>query len=85
MPGSILRPQPGTPQVRLTFQATPSGLQLSWPSPSTDFVLETSTVVGPGAVWTTVESGISDTGLVKSLLLPDPTEEPHRFYRLRKQ
>lgn len=85
VPGSTLRPQPGTPQVRLTFQAAPSGLLLSWPSPSTDFVLETSTVVGPGAVWTTVESGITDDGLAKSLLVPDPTQEPHRFYRLRKQ
>jgi hypothetical protein len=84
IPGSSLVPRPGSPQVRLSHHNTSAGLLLTWPSPSTDFVLECSAVVGPGAVWQAVNSGIADNGVTKSLAVTVSDEVPHQFYRLRK-
>lgn len=84
IPGSTRIPILGQPQVTLTCTPTVEGVWLMWPSPSTDFVLETSASLGPNAIWEQVTSGINDDGTNKSLLLIHTESPLQRFYRLRK-
>ena len=56
---------------------------LSWPSPSTGFVLEqTDSLNVLPAAWSNTPGLVSDNGFIKSLTLPHDLSK--RFYRLRR-
>ena len=70
---------PGAPTLTLTLTATNTAI-VSWPSPSTDFVLQQATDLG-AADWGTAPAP-SDNGTTKFLVVDPPSGI--RFYRLMK-
>ncbi|MEI9960563.1 MAG: hypothetical protein WDM76_05340 [Limisphaerales bacterium] len=58
-------------------------LILSWPSSASDYVLETSPKLGPGASWTPITSGIVTNG--GNLVLTNSVTGTNAFFRLHKQ
>jgi len=74
-------PATGLPELSIALNG--SRVILSWPSPSTDFVLQhaDSLNVLPAA-WSDTPGVVSDNGFIKSLTLPHDLSK--RFYRLRR-
>jgi len=76
-----LGPATGLPELSIAE----SGLNvvLSWPSPSTGFVLQhTDSLNVLPATWSDTPGLVSDNGFIKSLTLPHNLSK--RFYRLRR-
>jgi hypothetical protein len=66
----------------LTIRLTPTNtVVVSWPSPSTGFVLQQNGNL-TGATWTTPAEAVTDHGTNKFIIVNPPTG--HRFYRLFK-
>jgi DNA-binding beta-propeller fold protein YncE len=57
-------------------------VQLSWSQLATNFVLETSTTLGPNATWTPLSETPISVGA--NLQLTYPVSNSARFYRLRQ-
>jgi hypothetical protein len=58
-------------------------ITLSWPSPSTDFVLQqTDSLDALPASWSNTPGSITDNGVLKTITLPHDVAK--RFYRLRR-
>jgi hypothetical protein len=69
---------PGAP--RLTISSTgPNALMVSWPSPSTGFLLQQNTALNV-ALWTTPPETVQDNGTVKFITINQPSG--NRFFRL---
>lgn len=76
-----LGPATGVPVLTITLFGP--RVILSWPSPSTGFVLqETDSFNVLPAVWGNTPGVVSDNGFTKSLTLPH--DQAKRFYRLRR-
>jgi len=65
----------------LSIDKLGSDIVLSWPSPSTGYVLKENSDLSLGN-WTTVIGTIADSGTTKSVTIPSPTGK--NFYRLEK-
>jgi hypothetical protein len=66
----------------LTVQLTPANtVMVSWPSPSTDFVLQQSPDLNP-ANWVNLPLTNSDNGTIESIIVP--AGPGNRFYRLKR-
>ena len=72
-------PAPGAPL--LSIQLTNSGVILSWPAPSTGFVLQENPAAGTGT-WTAVTNGVNVVGGQNQVLVSPAIE--NKFYRLKK-
>jgi hypothetical protein len=68
---------PGAPLLTITGSST--GITISWPSPSTGFLLQESPSLLP-AKWTQSTQTVSDNGTVRSVTVAPPTGL--KFYRL---
>ena len=74
-------PAVGLPELSIALSG--SNVILSWPSPSTGFVLEqTDSLNVLPAAWSNSPGVVSDNGFIKSLTLPHNVAK--RFYRLRR-
>jgi hypothetical protein len=78
---SILATAQSPPAPSLTIRQAGANITLSWPSPSTGFVLEQSSVLAP-ASWSTVSPTPADDGVIRSVTLP--ASGGTRFFRLRR-
>lgn len=63
----------------LTIARSGANVIISWPSPSSGFVLQQANTL-PGA-WVNTPGAVSDNGFVRSLTVPH--DQIGRFYRLR--
>jgi len=72
-------PTPGAPL--LSIQLTNSGVVLSWPAPSTGFVLQENPAAETGN-WTNVTNAVNVAGGQKQVLVSPAIE--NKFYRLKK-
>jgi hypothetical protein len=71
---------PGAPLIKVSLTGTNTVL-ISWPSPSTGFILQqNSTLINPGG-WATVNQNPADNGTTKSVIVNPPTGNV--FYRLK--
>lgn len=76
-----LGPATGLPE--LSIAESGPNVVLSWPSPSTGFVLQhTDSLNVLPAAWSDTPGLVSDNGFIKSLTLPHNLSK--RFYRLRR-
>ena len=76
-----LGPATGLPE--LSIAKSGADVVLSWPSPSTGFVLQhTDSLNVLPAAWSDTPGLVSDNGFIKSLTLPHNLSK--RFYRLRR-
>ena len=74
-------PATGLPDLSITLAG--SRVILSWPSPSTGFILQhTDSLNVLPATWSDTPGVVSDDGLIKSLTLPHNLSK--QFYRLRR-
>ena len=74
-------PATGLPELSIALSGV--NVVLSWPSPSTGFVLQhTDSLNVLPAVWSDTPGLVSDNGFLKSLTLPHNLSK--RFYRLRR-
>jgi hypothetical protein len=74
-------PTPGAPGLSI-FRATTNSVAVSWPSPSTGWMLQQNTNGVSSVNWSNITSGILDDGTTKTLLVNPPTS--NRFYRLHR-
>lgn len=65
----------------LTVQRNATTMTISWPAPSTGYVLESTPVLGTGAVWNEVD-GVTQVG--GNMQVSVPYEGQARFFRLKK-
>jgi hypothetical protein len=65
------------PVIPLGHEITPDGMRLSWPTQVAGWILESSEVLGPAAVWEPVPEASGTEALL-------PRPEGTRFYRLRR-
>lgn len=70
---------PGAPLLTITKSG--SSVIVSWPSPSTGFVLQENTSLG-NTNWTNVAESPADNGTTKSLIISPPIG--NKFYQLKK-
>ncbi len=70
----------GTPLPTLTCTLAGSDVIVSWPSPSTGFVLQTNADLSNANGWQTAAFPISDDATNKSITVPSPTD--NLFFRL---
>ena len=74
-------PATGLPELSIALAG--SRVILSWPSPSTGFILQhTDSLNVLPATWSDTPGVVSDDGLIKNLTLPHDLSK--RFYRLRR-
>jgi hypothetical protein len=73
---AVLR-TPGTPSIGVRFTEDKLA-ELSWTGDASEFVLEFSPTVGPGAVWEPVSPQPTGNSFVT------PCKQPARFFRFRK-
>ena len=74
---------PADPRPELSIVLSGPNVILSWPSPSTGYVLQqTDSLDTLPAAWSNTVAIISDNGVLKSLSVPHNVAK--RFYRLRK-
>ena len=66
----------------LQFSVVGNQLVLTWPAPSTGFVLETAGTLSAGALWTPLTNGITMEG--NNLVLTNNLSGAAAFYRLHK-
>ena len=76
-----LGPASGLPMLHIA-RATPGNVLLSWPSPSTSFVLQENLDLSNAAGWADIVGSVNDDGMLKSMTRP--ISGVTRFYRLRK-
>ena len=69
-----------SPTLSITISANRRAL--SWPISAPDFVLETSTNLSAGTVWTPLTNGIVTNAT--SIVLTNSTSGPNAFFRLRR-
>ena len=79
--GANTIPTPGT-RPELSVQKTGNNLVVSWPDSQQGFVLEGSTVLGPGATWTTIGDGTPATA--GKFQVTVPIAQGTRFMRLKR-
>lgn len=72
---------PGAPTLTIT-RTTTNTVAVSWPSPSTAWVLQQNTNNVSSVNWSNVTATIQDDGTTKTLIVNPPTG--NRFYRLLK-
>jgi hypothetical protein len=74
---------PDAPICGLCLQiqrASGNRVTISWPASASDYFLECTTELGPGAIWTTVpEAPVPDGELLRVTV---PADQPAKFYRL---
>ncbi len=70
----------GSPLLTIAF-ASPTTVQISWPSPSTDFSLQENLTFSP-TTWNTIPATNTDNGTIKSIVVP--AGPGNRFYRLKQ-
>jgi hypothetical protein len=76
-----LGPAIGLPELSIALNG--ANVILSWPSPSTAFVLEqTDSLNVLPASWSNTPGAVSDNGFIKSITIPHNVAK--RFYRLRR-
>jgi hypothetical protein len=76
-----LGPATGLPELNIALSGV--NVILSWPSPSTGFVLQhTDSLNVLPAAWSDTPGLVNDNGFIKSLTLPHHLSK--RFYRLRR-
>lgn len=76
-----LGPATGVPTLTITLSG--ANVILSWPSPSTGFILQHADTFSTLPVaWANTPGAISDNGFTKSLTIPH--NQAHIFYRLRR-
>ena len=76
-----LGPTTGLPELSITLMG--ANVVLSWPSPSTGFILQhTDSIDAIPANWVSTLAVVSDNGFVKSVSVPHNVS--NRFYRLRQ-
>ena len=76
-----LGPATGLPELSIALNG--ANVILSWPSPSTAFVLEqTDSLNVLPASWSNTPGAVSDNGFIKSITVPHNIAK--RFYRLRR-
>jgi hypothetical protein len=77
--GTLMTLEPISPT--LTLALSPTGVVATWPTNSSDWVLETTTQVGLTNGWSAATNilGVSGTNFIIS----DSAEEPCRYYRLK--
>jgi hypothetical protein len=76
-----LGPQTGVPVLTITLSG--ANVILSWPSPSTGFVLQQADTFSILPVaWANTPAAVSDNGFTKSVTIPH--NQAHTFYRLRR-
>jgi hypothetical protein len=73
---------PGAPLLSITLNPQPSAITLSWPSPSTGFVLQQNTNGIASVNWSNVVTAPGDDGTTRTVIVNPPTG--NRFYRLFK-
>lgn len=76
---------PGAPRLSITLNSQLSTINISWPLPATDFVLDqTTALVSPPATnsWIQVPSPYQTNATDISITVPAPTG--NRFFRLRR-
>ena len=72
---------PGAPLLTIT-RTTTNTMAVSWPSPSTGFVLQQNTNGVNSVNWSNVLTAPNDDGTTKTLIVNPPAGS--RFYRLKK-
>lgn len=72
---------PSAPLLTIVLTATNTAI-VSWPSPSSGFVLQQNTNTVPSLNWSNVSAGIQDNGTNKYLIVNPPAG--NRYYRLFK-
>jgi sugar lactone lactonase YvrE len=65
----------------LKYAASANGLNISWPVSASGFVLESSTHLSPGALWTSKTNGVVTVG--DEFVVSLNADEGAAFYRLR--
>lgn len=76
-----LGPASGLPELHITY-LSPGNVTLSWPSPSTGYVLQENTNLSNPGGWTDVVGAVGDNGTIKSITRSAPGTI--RCYRLHK-
>lgn len=79
--GANALPQPVTPE--LSIARSGSNLTISWPSAATGFVLESTTVLGAGASWSTVNTSTAVEQAGRKVLTIT-AGAVNSYYRMRK-
>jgi hypothetical protein len=72
---------PGAPLLSI-FRTTTNAVAVTWPSPSTGWMLQQNTNKVSSVNWSNVTSGVQDDGTTKTFIATPPTG--NRFYRLNK-
>jgi hypothetical protein len=67
---------------KLGIAAASGTVSITWPSPSTDWVLQQNTSTVSSVNWSNVTATIQDDGTTRTLIVTPPTG--NRFYRLFK-
>jgi len=75
-------PTPGAPLLSITLNPQLSTIIVSWPSPSTGWLLQQNTNSVASVNWSNVTSGIQDNGTDKFIFVSPPAG--NRFYRLHR-
>jgi hypothetical protein len=73
---------PGAPLLAITITTTNTAM-ISWPSPSTDFVLQQNTNSVASVNWSNVLTTPTDNGTTKTVIVNPATG--NRFFRLKSQ
>src|SRR5439155_15285077 len=68
--------------VLMQYSLSGNQLLLSWPVAASNFVLETSSTLTPGAIWTPLTNGMAVFG--DSFVRTNSLTTPTAFYRLHK-
>ena len=71
----------GAPSLNVTFHPQFQAVVVSWPSPSTGFVLQHTTAVN-STNWITAPQTVTDNGTNRFIVVAPP--DGYRFYRLFK-
>ena len=72
---------PGAPLLSI-YRTTTNIVAVSWPSPSTGWILQQNTSSVSSLNWSNVNDTVQDDGTTKTLIVNPPTG--NRFYRLQK-
>ena len=73
---------PGAPLLTITLNPQLSTINVSWPSPSTGWLLQQNTNSVSSVNWSNVTATIQDDSAMKTVVVNPPTG--NRFYRLIK-
>ena len=68
----------------LDIRPSPSGLVVSWLSPSEGYALQFAESLSSPGSWQTVTNGIQDDGLVKTYAVPAEPNLPMKYFQLRR-